>query len=128
MASVAPVSFGYNPPITIACKKGLLPTVKFDVYGNWLIKEEATAEHIIPVSLGGKTEEGNIVLANKDANNRRGNKPILMFTTKEAINLYLWQFRGIINEYINGNRYIIAVQKTMKGLYDEYFSKNYPRK
>lgn len=125
MTSVAPVSFGYNPPIKIAYKKGLLPSVKFDVYGNWLFPEKATAEHIIPVSLGGKTVEGNIVLADRDANNRRGNKPILMFTTKEAIDLYLWQFKGVVNEYINGNRYIREVRKTLKEVYDEYFSKNY---
>lgn len=122
------VSFGYQHPLKTAYKKGLLPTVKFDIYGNYLNKDNVSLEHIVPHSLGGRTVLDNLLLADKRANHRRGAKPLFMYTTQDMIDVYLWQFRGLKNKYINGDHYINVVRNKLKGVLYEYFQKNNTRK
>lgn len=110
---VQQVSFGYTHPLKTAYKRGLLPTVKFDVYGNKLTQENVSLEHIIPHSQGGETVLDNLLLADKNANRIRGIKPLGLFVTKDMVDLYLWQFRGVTNYYINGDKYIGLIRNKL---------------
>lgn len=43
-------------------KEGKLPMVKYDLYGDYLTKENVTDEHVIPKSKGGSSSEGKLHL------------------------------------------------------------------
>ena len=107
-------SFGYSNELKTLFKKGLLPTVKVDAEGNLLTKKNASLDHIIPVSKGGKSYTGNFMLATKDFNSRRGNDPLSAWTTMEGLIRYLNQFIGVrIGKFI-GNNYIAEVLETLE--------------
>lgn len=112
------VSFGYSHPIKTAYKKGLLPTVKKGIYGKKLTPKTVSLEHITPHSLGGKTVEENLFLADKFENSRRGVKPIEEFITKKSLLEYLEQFIDVKNKYIDGNRYIKKILKRFEYLFN----------
>lgn len=114
MAQVQPIRFGYSHPLKTAYKKGLLPTVKYDAYGNLLTKENVSLEHIIPHSKGGKTVLSNLLLANKKTNNLRGVRPLYLYASKGMILFYLEQFKNIKNQYIDGNEYIKLIKETLE--------------
>lgn len=101
--------FGYKSPLKTAWRKGLLPNVKYDIYGNKLTKKNITLEHIIPHSQGGKTKLDNLFLATKEANQKRGIRPIKEIITIENIIQYLNQFVGVKNFYIDGEQYIEGI-------------------
>lgn len=100
---------GYNHPLKKAFKKGLLPNVRNGIYGNPINKNNVSLEHGQPVSQGGLTELSNLFLAEKDANSKRGVKPIEDFLTREMLVKYLAQFVGVKNYLINGAKYINAI-------------------
>ena len=108
------VSFGYSHPLKTAFKKGLMPTVHHDIWGNPLTKKNVSLDHIICKCDGGKSELGNFLLADAKANNKRGCTPIENMVTYEQLRLYLRQFKDIKNRYIDGNEYIRAVRRTFK--------------
>ena len=105
------ITFGYSSPLKTAWKKGLLPTVKYGIYGNKLTKKTVTLEHITPHSKGGKTVLDNLFLADRAANSRRGVKPIQEVITTEQLIRYLVQFIGVKNYYIDGQKYIEGILK-----------------
>lgn len=108
------VSFGYSHPLKTAFKKGLMPTVRYDVWGNPLTNKNVSLDHIICKSKGGKSVLGNYLLADRRANTQRGCTPIENMVTCEQLRLYLKQFKNIKNKYIDGNEYIRAVRRTFK--------------
>jgi hypothetical protein len=106
---------GSNPDLKALWDRGKLPTVKYGFYGDKLDFNTVTREHLLPKSKGGTKRFGNIVLASKVKNNGRGNGDIRDFIDIEAAKNYLKQFLGL-KEPIDGNRYVQAVQKTLKFL------------
>ena len=62
---ISNITFGYSHPIKTAYKKGLLPTVTKDLFGNELNLKNISIDHILPVSQGGKTRLDNITLMTK---------------------------------------------------------------
>ena len=98
------INFGYSSILKTEWRKGNLPTVVKDVYGETL--KDVTLEHLIPKSLGGKSNICNYGLANKTINETRGNKPLLEFTTKENLIGWFNQFIGVKTEKFNGDEYI----------------------
>lgn len=108
-----PIVFGYSSRLKNEWRKGNLPTVVKDVYGDDLVNP--TLEHLIPKSKGGKTGLCNFGLANEATNNLRGNKPLLEFTTKENIENWFKQFIGVKTAKLDGDEYIkIATQYLKK--------------
>lgn len=118
MADNLKVTFGYQHPLKIMWKNGLLPSVKYGIYGlkDELEKDNVSLEHVIPISLGGKTEYNNLVLATRAKNYERGNHNIFLFTTEENIQHYLEQFKDIIVVTFSGNEYIKDILKTIDKL------------
>jgi len=109
------ISFqGYKSPIKTMWRRGELPKVRYGLYGDRLTSSNISADHLVPVSLGGKTTLGNIALASKRANEMRGNKPLKDFVTKEMAWNYIGEFyndqRKVIQEYVK------AIYKTFKEL------------
>lgn len=105
-------SFGYSHPLKTLFKKGQLP-VKKGFYGGRLTQKNVTLEHLLPVSKGGKTQIDNLVLATKETNNQRGDKPINEFFNLKAMADYLEQFKNIRIGEFDGNKYIKMILETI---------------
>lgn len=101
-------TFNSNSLLKRLFKKGKLPEVEYGLYGGKLTQENATDEHIVPRSKGGKNDEGNIALATKSNNSARGNRPLKDYLTNENLKQYTEQFKDInLPQYnFNGRRYI----------------------
>jgi hypothetical protein len=111
---IQPISFGYSSILKDHWRKGNLPSVVKDIYGDEL--KDVTIEHIIPRSKGGASRLFNYALANANTNNARGNKDILECTTKENLIAWFMQLKDVKLPKFNGNEYI--KQST------EYLAKN----
>lgn len=105
------LNFKYNHPLKKAFDKGLLGKDFKGLYGIKLKIDTRTVEHIVPHSLGGGLNWGNVALADRIMNSIRGIKPIEEFVTFDMWKAYLRQFEKIKNEYVNGMHYIKAICK-----------------
>lgn len=108
------LSFKYNHPLKKAFDKGLLGKDFKGLYGVKLDKRNRTLEHIKPHALGGGLNWGNVALADKIMNAKRGIKPIEEFVTLDMWKAYLRQFINIKNELVNGKKYIKDICKAQK--------------
>lgn len=84
---------GYNFKLKKMYRQGKLPKDLVDIGGNRITQENLSGDHAIPKSKGGKTTDENMMLATKQFNSLRGNRPLKEVTTKE--NLIKW-----INQYL----------------------------
>lgn len=107
-------TFAYSNELKTLYKDGLLPSVKVDVMGNKLTKKNATLDHIIPKSKGGKSETGNYMLAERKFNTKRGTDPLKDWMTMEGLIKYLNQFVGVVVGKFKGNEYIAEVLRTLE--------------
>ena len=105
-------TFGYSHPLKTLYKKGQLP-IKRGFYGEPLTTKNVSLEHLKPKSKGGKTQLNNLVLATKETNNRRGDKPLKEFLNLKAMTNYLKQFKNIKIKGFDGNEYIKMILKTI---------------
>ena len=110
------LNFGYKWNVKNKKKKGKLPSVKVDASGRKLTVNNATVDHIIPHSKGGRTRDNNLMIATKEFNNQRGDKPLTDYITSKGLAVYLKQFIDIKLPDFDGNEYIKAVLKTIGGL------------
>lgn len=106
-------TFGYSHQLKTLYKRGQLPQVKIDIYGNRLSHKSVSLEHLLPVSDGGKTELGNLALATKESNNKRGNKPLREVLNLSAMARYLEQFKNLKVKGFDGNEYIKKILETI---------------
>lgn len=106
-------TFGYSHQLKTLYKKGQLPQVKYGFYGEKLNLQNVSLEHLKPISRGGKTQLGNLVLASKEINNLRGDKPLKEFFKLNAMAKYLEQFKNIHIGSFDGNRYIKMILETI---------------
>lgn len=111
VGAVNNISFGYSHPIKKAFDKGLLGKDFKGLYGFKLTIKTRSVEHIKPHSQGGKTITGNVALAEKGMNAKRGIEPIEKYVTFEMWKSYLKQFEKIKNKFIDGMAYIKAICK-----------------
>lgn len=111
VGAVNNISFGYSHPIKKAFDKGLLGKDFKGLYGIKLTIKTRSVEHIKPHSQGGKTNTGNVALADKGMNAKRGIEPIEKYVTFEMWKSYLKQFEKIKNKFIDGMAYIKAICK-----------------
>lgn len=108
------VSFtGYNSKLKTLYKAHKLPQVKYGFYGDKLTSDNVSVEHLKPVAKGGLTEFNNIVLATKNKNNARSDKPLAEHIDLKAMARYLEQFKNIVVEGFNGNNYIAQILQTV---------------
>ena len=107
-------TFTYSNKLKTLFKKGLLPTVQYDIAGHRLTKKNVSLDHIIPKSKGGKSCTENYMLATRKFNWDRGNEPLMQWVTPENLIRYLNQFIGIRVKGFVGNEYIASVLKTLE--------------
>lgn len=109
-------AFGYSHKLKTLYKQGKLPSVTHGLYGKKLSIDSVSLEHIVPHSKGGKTVLNNLALADKTANNLRGNEDISKFLKIDMIQNYLKQFENVRLKNFNGNQYIKFLTETFKKL------------
>lgn len=85
---------GYNFKLKKLYREGKLPKDLVDIGGNRLTQKNLSGDHAIPRSKGGKTTDSNMMLATKQFNSLRGNRPLKEVTTME--NLIKW-----VNQYLD---------------------------
>ena len=107
-------NFQYRHPLKTAYKKGLMPEVKYGLYGELLTKDTVSLEHITPKSQGGGLTFDNLALASKLENNKRGTIPINQLVTKQMWVKYLKQFINVKNHLVNGISYIKGICRKQK--------------
>ena len=94
-------------------RNGELPTVRYDYYGNRIHPgDPISAEHIILYCKGGKSKQGNLVLALEQANNARGKQDITEVNTVANARRYYNQFVGIKKPRFDGDEYIREGKET----------------
>ena len=111
------VTFQYNNIIKTLYLRGKIKP-KYGLYGDRLTKDTVSLEHIVPKSLGGKTETGNLALVTKKMNNIRGNKPLKDYLTPENLTRYIDYFMGINIPEFNGVKYIKELLKSINRALD----------
>ena len=121
LKKVDSINFGYNSILKDLYKQGLLPTVKYGIYGNKLSKKTVSLEHVVPASKGGTTKLKNMALADKEANRTRGNDDINKYLTLSHLKKYLSQFINVKvfknkNIIFDGNSYIDNLVDTLHSL------------
>lgn len=103
---------GYNFKLKKLYREGKLPKDLVDMGGNRITQKNLSGDHAIPRSKGGKTTDDNMVLATKQFNNLRGNRPLREVTTID--NLIKWVKQYIELDPIDGfdfKRYVIGILK-----------------
>lgn len=116
---IKPVQFGYKHLLKTYWKEGKMPTVTRGIYGGELTQDTVTLEHLLPHSEKGKTTLSNLALAVGENNWKRGNKPINQFLTKEMLEQYCEQFKGIKLPFFNGDNYVEQITKTIERLFKQ---------
>lgn len=114
--SYQPSFTGYQHPLKTLFKKGQMPSVKFGLYGEPIGPENVSLEHLKPHSWGGKTEYGNLALADRHANTARGSRPLADALSWDMLEAYLSQFNFRIKNVFNGYEYQEKVRKTCEHL------------
>lgn len=102
-------------------KAGMMPGVKYGLYGEELTPENVSLEHIVSHNKGGKTHLSNLALASAEINNsRRRRKSITCHTNEQLVRQYLEQFKGLTidgdNGRFDGDDYIKQVSVTLREL------------
>lgn len=88
------ISFGgYNFKLKKLYREGKLPKDLVDMGGNRITQKNLSGDHGVPRSKGGKTIDSNMILATKQFNSLRGNRPLREVVTID--NLIKW-----VNQYI----------------------------
>lgn len=119
MTPIPPISpnnstFGYSHKLKTDFKKGLIP-IEFDMGGNKLTKENATLDHIVPKSQGGKSELFNYALATKEFNSFRGVVPLALLITREMFDKWAKQFENVMVCGVKGTEYTKQIAKKIWG-------------
>lgn len=91
---------GYNFKLKKLYRQGKLPKDLVDIGGNRLTQQNLSGDHAIPRSKGGKTNDANMMLATKQFNSLRGDRPLKEVTTME--NLLKWAKQYLEMKPIDG--------------------------
>lgn len=104
-------NFGYNHKLKTDFKKGLLPSVKFDVAGIELNNKNVTLDHVIPKSQGGESNLFNYMLTSKWFNSFRGVVPLCKLITKEMFDKWAKQYEDVMVCGVKGTEYTKEIAK-----------------
>lgn len=110
------LSFCYKSILKTEWLKGNMPSVKYDMEGNLLTKNNVTNGHMLAKSKGGKTNISNLMLETANYNFMKGSKPFSSFFNKEKFDAYCEQFKDIKLPDFNGLDYIEKITRNAKNL------------
>lgn len=103
---------GYDFKLKRLYRQGKLPKDLIDMGGNRLTQRNLSGDHAIPKSLGGKNTDSNMILATRQFNSMRGNKPLKEVVTKE--NLARWVSQYLALGKIEGFDFVKYVRDILK--------------
>lgn len=107
------ISFcGYNFKLKKMYRQGKLPKNLIDMGGNKITQRNLSGDHGIPRSLGGKNTDDNMILATKQFNSLRGNRPLKEVVTLD--NLIKWANQYLKLGIIDGFDFVKYVQNIFK--------------
>ena len=96
-------------------RQGKLPKDLVDLGGNRLTQKNLSGDHGVPRSKGGKTVDSNMLLATKQFNSLRGDRPLKEVTTME--NLIKWTRQYLALDKIEGfdfKKYVLDILKILE--------------
>ena len=103
---------GYNFKLKTMYRQGKLPKDLIDMGGNKITQRNLSGDHGIPRSLGGKNTDDNMILATKQFNSLRGNRPLKEVVTLD--NLIKWANQYLKLGTIDGFDFVKYVQDIFK--------------
>ena len=107
------ISFcGYSFKLKTMYRQGKLPKDLIDMGGNKITQRNLSGDHGIPRSLGGKNTDDNMILATKQFNSLRGNRPLREVVTLD--NLIKWANQYLKLGTIDGFDFVKYVQDIFK--------------
>lgn len=98
-------SFGYKSVLKNEFNRGKIP-LKKDITGHILKRGEATVDHTIPKSKGGKSNLYNYSLMNKQVNMLRGSKPIKNYIDMQSLLEYILVMLDVKTMELDGVDYL----------------------
>lgn len=111
---------GYNFKLKKMYRQGKLPKDLIDIGGNRLTQKNLSGDHAIPKSKGGKTTDDNMMLATKQFNSLRGNRPLREVTNMDNLIKWIDQYLELkpidgfdFKKYIQGILKIIGEQQNV---------------
>ncbi len=103
-----PTFEGYDFKLKRLYKQGKLPKDLIDIGGNKISKRNVSGDHAIPRSKGGKVNDANMMLATKQFNSLRGNRPLRDVVTTE--NVVKWANQYLALKPIDGFDFVKYVR------------------
>lgn len=105
-----PIVFGkYNNTLKKEWLKGNMPSVKHDIGGNILTKENITNGHMLAKSKGGITKLANLTLEARAYNQLKGNKPFSWFFDTKNFMRYCDEISQVRLKNFNGLEYVRGI-------------------
>lgn len=96
-----------------------MPTVKHDIGGNLLTRENITNGHMLAKSKGGVTTLKNLTLETADYNQLKGNKPFSWFFDVKSFMQYCDEISQVNLKNFNGLEYVRGIIENAFGLLKE---------
>lgn len=103
------ISFTYNNILKREWLKGNMPSVKHDIGGNLLTKENVSLGHMMARSKGGTNELSNFTLETIDYNCMKGNKPFSWFFDVKNFMQYCDEVSKVRLPKFNGLEYAKSI-------------------
>lgn len=105
---------GYNFKLKKLYRQGKLPKDLVDIGGNKLNSKNLSGDHAIPRSMGGKNTDDNMMLATKQFNSLRGNRPLKEVVTLESTIKWANQFINLPPiDGFNFQKYVASIFKIL---------------
>ena len=103
------INFTHKSVLKTEWLKGNMPTVKHDIGGNLLTKENVTNGHMLALSKGGKTKLNNLTLETYNYNQLKGNKPFSWFFDVKYFMQYCDEVSKVNLPNFNGLEYVKGI-------------------
>lgn len=115
---IQPVSFGNKSILKTEFDRGNIP-LKRDITGHKLKRGEASLDHTIPKSKGGKSDLYNYTIMNPIANNKRSNNPIKNYIDLESLIEYLYTMMNVKTMDLDGVDYVRGLLRNLLRAFKE---------
>lgn len=112
------ISFCRKSPIKTAYKEGKVP-LKKDFLGGDLTPENATLDHALARSKGGRSRLSNYIILTAENNNLKADRDIFELATEENAKVYFKAFEGTQCGKYTGEQYLSMLAKTLKNLWEQ---------